>query len=305
MPHPDHADYWQGLLTSWVLALESENKTRHTLQSYTTAVVLFARWLRDNGHTDDVRQITTEQVRQWVAHLGTTRSDNTTASRYTSLRLFITWCLAEGELDTDPMANTKRPIVPEKPAAMLTTEQVDALLATASSKSMTDLRDRAILMLFCDTGMRLNTLSGITVADLDLSERVVSVTAKGRRQLVIPFGATTGQALDRYLRARRRSRHADRSWLWLSMTSKDGRLTGPGIHRMLQRRGARVGVPGLHAHMFRHTFADAWLRAGGEETDLMEIAGWRTRQMMARYGAARRADRAREAHRRLSPMDNR
>jgi site-specific recombinase XerD len=287
-----------------MLALESENKTRHTLESYCTAVVLLGRWLRDNGHTDDITELTAEQLRGWLAELSSTRSASTASSRYTSVRLFLSWCIAEGELDTDPMANIKRPIVPEKPAAMLSPEQVRDLLATASSRDLTDLRDRAILHLFADTGMRLNTLSGITLPDLDLSERLVSVTAKGRRQLVIPYGANTAQALDRYVRARRRTRHADRPWLWVSMSASDGRLTGVGIHRMLQRRGARIGVPGLHAHMFRHTFADAWLRAGGEETDLMEIAGWRTRQMMARYGAARRADRAREAHRRLSPMDN-
>lgn len=299
----DDTNLWRGLLTSWQLALEAENKTRHTLESYRTAVVLFARWLRDNNHDDDIRGITPEQIRAWLASIAATRSPSTAKARYVGLRLFINWCLAEGELDADPMVNTKRPTVPEVPAAMLTPEQVRALIDDCPTNSLIDLRDRAILLLFADTGMRLNTLSGITTDALDLRERVVTVTAKGRRTIVVPYGANVARALDRYLRARRRTRAADTRWLWVSLTGSTGRLTGVGIHRMLQRRGARVGVPGLHAHMFRHTFADAWLRAGGEETDLMEIAGWRSRQMLTRYGAARRADRAREAHRRLSPMD--
>jgi len=302
--HPDDTHLWHGLLTSWTLALEAENKSRHTLESYRTSAVMFARWLQDNSHADDVLTITTEQIRSWLAHLSATRSASTAKARYVGVRLFINWCLAEGELDTDPMANVKRPTVPEVAAEMLTPDQVRSLVDTCSTNSLTDLRDRAILMLFADTGMRLNTLSGITLDALDLSERVVTVTVKGRRTIVVPYGANVARALDRYMRARRRTRAADARWLWVSMTSADGRLTGVGIHRMLQRRGARVGLPGLHAHMFRHTFADAWLRAGGEETDLMEIAGWRSRAMLSRYGAARRADRARDAHRRLSPMDN-
>jgi site-specific recombinase XerD len=58
---------------------------------------------------------------------------------------------------------------------------------------------------------------------------------------------------------------AELPWLWLG---KQGRLTEWGLVMMLRRRGAQAGLPGLHPHQFRHTFAHQWLAQGGTETDL-------------------------------------
>jgi hypothetical protein len=100
------------------------------------------------------------------------------------------------------------------------------------------------------------------------------------------------------IRGGRSTRRCRRLWL----SGKDGRvLSVNAVQRMMQRRGEDAGTK-LHAHIPRPGFADAWLRAGGSEGDLMEIAGWQSRQTLGRYAAATRAERAAGGHRRLSPM---
>jgi len=100
---------------------------------------------------------------------------------------------------------------------------------------------------------------------------VAVVMGKGRRPRSCPFGAKTGQALDRYLRVRDRHKHAKLPEVWLG---DRGPLSTSGIRQMLTRRGRDAGVK-VHLHMFRHTFAHLWKAAGGSDDDLMRLAGWR------------------------------
>ena len=65
---------------------------------------------------------------------------------------------------------------------------------------------------------------------------------------------------------------------------------------MLERRAQAAGIGHIHAHQLRHTFADRFLSAGGNEGDLQRLGGWESSEIMRRYGAARAVDRALNAY---------
>jgi integrase len=110
----------------------------------------------------------------------------------------------------------------------------------------------------------------------------------------------TVKALDRYLRLRARYPYAHAPQLWLT---RRGPMTSNGILQMVYRRGEQAGLDHLHPHMFRHSFAQSWLRNGGDDLELMKLAGWESLAMVKRYTDATAAERARQAHKKFSPME--
>jgi len=151
-----------------------------------------------------------------------------------------------------------------------------------------------------DTGARRAEILNMRVDDLDTRSGTIDVTGKGSRPRTIAYGNSTAVDLDRYLRVRGKHPRAATDWLWLS---QNGQLSASAFAQMLHKRGAEAGIGPVHPHQFRHSFAHAWLAQGGQEQDLMRLAGWRSRTMLNRYGASAAAERARNAHRIYSPRD--
>lgn len=293
---------------SFKRSLRAAHKSEQTIKSYLEAANLFAAFLVEKGMPLLVANITREHVEEFITDQLARHQASTAATRYRSLQQLFKWLTKEGEITDSPMEKMMLPKVTLEPPPVLSEEQLKALLATCTGKTFTERRDQAILCVFVDTGARVAEMAGLRWApddeesnDVDLDRGELRLHGKGDRWRLVGIGDKTLSAIDRYVRMRSRHPSTHSRSLWIG---GKGAMTTSGIRQMVRSRGGQAGLPKqLYPHMLRHSFAHYWLLDGGNEGDLMRLAGWSSRQMLERYGASGATDRAIRAHQRLGLRD--
>ena len=208
-----------------------------------------------------------------------------------------------------PLADAQAQAAPaaEADATRPGVRRIRAVLGTCTGTSFEDRRDAALIRVLFDTGARRHEIAALRHSptdpddrDINLRRGLVHVHGNGGKDNYIALNNKTLVAVEDYLRARKKHAHADLPWLWLG---KRGQLTDSGIAQAIRDRGARVGIPNLHAHDFRHAATHHELSAGMNEADVMSKRGWDSPAMLRRYASTTANQRAIEASRKLALGD--
>ena len=273
-------------IRTFALSLRAAGKKPKTIRTYTEAAV----WLAQRRPASSWSQITRKDIREHMAWLVENYSPAYASNQYRALQAWFRLLADEDEIP-NPMAGMTPPSVPQKLVPVLGDDELPKLLATCEGKIKTewDVRDRAIILLFASSGARLAEIAGLRVSDIDFDGSAAIVTGKGSRMRIIRYSPEAAVALSRWVKTRNVRRDRDRPELWLGQR---GPLLPNAIYLMLKRRGKKAGVH-VNPHRFRHDFSHRWLVNGGNEGDLMQLAGWNSPSMPRRYGASAAAERAR------------
>ena len=311
---PDGAtDEWDDWIADWLLSLSGDDIAPSTLEVYERSVRQFMRFIIGTGGAAAPGDVRRQDVEAFMAHL--TRSGmakSTRRVRLMSLRSFFGWMVDEPEtpLVANPALGIMAPVAELPRVEVVSDDTLAAILkicAAGTKAPYVDLRDAAIIRLLLSCGLRRAELVSLDLDDLDVRRGELRVTGKGRKLRWVSFGGSKlPLALSRYLRSRRKHSGTDDPALFLSTRATAGRgwrLTGGAVDMMLKRRCQAAGVPPIHPHQLRHTWAHATKEAGLSDEDLEVMAGWSSPMMVRRYGRAMADERARDAHRRLAVGD--
>ena len=295
-------------VTSFSRHMRAANLSPATQRTYLAALDRLGEFLEARGMPTAVAAIRREHLEAFIEDQLANWKPATAANRYSGIRPFFTWLVDEGELRESPMIRMRKPKLPEFAPPILNDDELRRILVACDGPTFSDRRDMAIVRTFLSTGARLNELVNLrwtpaepTTNDVDLDLGIIRIlSGKGRRERTSHLGAKAVRAIDRYLRLRAKHPRASAGALWLG---EKGPMTDSGVGQILRRRGAEAGVPQLHPHLFRHTYAHEALSSGMQEGEVMALAGWRSREMLSRYAKSAERDRAIAAARRLGIGD--
>lgn len=269
--------------------MRAERKAPATIKSYTTGVRKLLEWCAE---TDALPVLDKLTVNGLIASLLDSGVEPATArSRQLGIRRFSAWLAEEREIPDDLLLGIKAPKLDTKVTEPLSEASLKALLKACAGNTFPDRRDEALVRFMVETGTRAGEVIALAIADVDLMAGTAIVRkGKGGKGRSVPFGAQTGLALDRYLRARKSHKLAYTSAFWLGERNRG--FTYYALHWSLRGRAEAAGITSFHPHLLRHTAAHRWLAAGGSEGGLMAVAGWTRPDMLVRYTKARASDRA-------------
>ncbi|MFC2062615.1 tyrosine-type recombinase/integrase [Chloroflexota bacterium] len=277
------------MIEGFLLSCRVENKSPATISFYKNILDKFQWYLE--RYSVDVIDITS--TRRFLSYLkeSTNRWDstNTRANRpvcaytvdryYTGLSALFRWSVSEGMIETNPMATMKKPRFQRKVIKGLDPGICNKLLGSFNGRNLDNYRNKAIVYMFLDTGLRLSELANLKMPDINMEQGIIKVLGKGDKERLARIGIKTQKALWNY----RAHRPVDVDHVWLGKGNAP--FTVDGIGQMIRNLGKRHGIT-LSPHKLRHSFAISFLRNGANPFELQIALGHTTLEMTRRYTQA-------------------
>lgn len=285
---------------------------------YAAKLTAFIAWCQEHtctvhqNQTRQVEDLQTTHVREYLNHLqvtpssalnhvGTPPGTQTVHGYARAIRAWLNWCIGE---DLVAERVTKRLEMPKREQnliAIFTNEQIAELLAACKTRYTAEHyrwlaeRDKTILAVLLDTGIRASELCDLTMDRVRLGQEssYIVVNGKGLKQREIGVGTRTRQQLHRYIYRFRPSAQVP----YVFLTRQGTRLHSDGLSGILYQLKLFTGIKGVRCtpHDFRHTFAYNYMQAGGDVLHLSRILGHTSLTVTAEYLRSFQSRDARQA----------
>lgn len=249
--------------------LDQKNYSKKTFENYNRDLNKFFKFLNDYK-IKDIKKITKETVRLYFLKQKNNNISNRTLGRYySSLNSFFIYSIEHEYIDVNPLKFIDYPKYTKKIPEYIYDSQLEKLLNEKTSENVEiELRNKLIIHLLLDTGVRVSELVNIKVRDIDVEERIIKVFGKGSKERFVFFTSKTKELLINYFIKRKEKAITDN----LLINYKGEKLTERSVQKIIELVGEKIGLD-IHPHLLRHTFATDLLNKGADIRMIQELLG--------------------------------
>lgn len=222
----------------------------------------------------DPAAVQTESIRAYLHWLDRKHEKSTSIARkLASLRSFYRYLQREGQVGLNPAETIRTPKQPKHLPRVLTKDDAAALMDFPAGQAGSSLRDCALLETLYSTGARVSELVGINLEDLRLSEGLVHLRGKGRKERIVPVGEVALRAIHNYRASLKPSAMSHQPSAPVFLNLRGGRLTTRSVARIVACHSNRLAGGSVSPHTLRHSFATHLLDEGADLRSIQEMLG--------------------------------
>lgn len=257
-----------------------KDASEHTVKNYMADLYQFAGYMQKNhanianAGKSGLTKIDHNIVRAYLSTLFGKNNPASIARKLASLRSFFKYWIKEGVLSANPAKDVATPKVPKRLPKFLTVDEVATLLNSPTNTDILTLRDKAMMEVMYASGLRVSELVGLDTDHVSLSEGVVKVLGKGRKERVVPIGQKAQTAVSNYFTRREELLDKSHPSKAVFLNRQGDRITPRSVERMVQKYLRVSGIQKeVTPHVLRHSFATHMLNSGADLRGIQELLG--------------------------------
>ncbi|MFG6341808.1 MAG: tyrosine recombinase XerD [Alistipes sp.] len=241
-------------------------------------VEAYMRDLRDFAHyilrmwDVEPRKVEPEMIERYLAWLFEQGREKTSQARaLCGIRSFYNFLLITDRIAASPVEFIVSPKFGRQLPDVLSTDEIDRIIAAVDTSTTKGLRDSAMLETLYSCGLRVSELTALRMSDLFFGEGYIRVIGKGDKQRLVPVSTMARDRIQLYLEHRHPYR-ANEDTVFLN--NRGRRLTRVMVFTVIKQAAARAGIDKrISPHSFRHSFATHLLEGGASIRQVQELLG--------------------------------
>ena len=297
------------VLDEYKVTLRLENKSKGTIFNYDNRLLIFINFLRDRKHSLSIKEINKKHIQyyllwlkdEYISQNGNPLKDSTVNIHYRILHSFFKWCAKETFIPQSPMLTLSPPSFVKPEIKPFSKRDIEKLLYICKGEKYLDVRNRAIVLVALDTGLRLAEMANIRMTGFDMNTGYLYVLGKGNKRRMVRIGIEGRKALLKYMRYRNKALPQ----LW--QTEEKRPLSRDGLQVAMKRLCKRAEITDARGspHTFRHSAAMFSLRNGADLVDIQHMLGHsRIKTTADTYLNGWDSEQVAQRHEKFSPVDN-